>query len=109
MLKSKVGSPASVNGATQIRAGVMRPEVVVTYASDAPAQRFTPPEPVGIGIGDPVRGIRAPYFGMLGKVKSLPVEPTVLESESKARVMEIEFEGGKVVILPRANVEAIKG
>jgi len=109
LLKSKVGSPASVNGATQIRAGVMRPEVVVTYASDAPAQRFTPPEPVGIGIGDPVRGIRAPYFGMLGKVKSLPVEPTVLESESKARVMEIEFEGGKVVILPRANVEAIKG
>jgi hypothetical protein len=109
LLKSKVGSHASVNGATQIRAGVMRPEVVVTYETDATAERFTPPEPVGIGIGDPVRGIRAPYFGRLGKVKSLPVEPAVLESESKARVMEIEFNDGEVAILPRANVEAIKG
>ena len=108
LLKSKAGQAASVNGATQIRAGVMRPEVVVTYESDGPTERVTPPEPVGIGIGDPVRGIRAPYFGMLGKVKSLPVEPTVLESESKARVMEIEFDSGEVVVLPRANVEAIE-
>jgi len=108
LLKSKVGSPASVNGATQIRAGVMRPEVVVTFSESAPEDRYTPPEPVGIGIGDPVRGIRAPYFGKLGKVKSLPVEPTVLESESKARVMEIEFEDGHTVVVPRANVEAIK-
>jgi hypothetical protein len=114
LLKSKVGQPASVNGATQIRAGVMRPEVLVTFDTDKVGERYTPPEPTGIGIGDPVRGIRAPYFGKLGKVKSLPVEPAVLESESKARVMEIEFEGdgvhpGEVVILPRANVEAIKG
>ena len=108
LLKSKVGSQASVNGATQIRAGVMRPEVVVTFSESAPADRYTPPEPVGIGIGDPVRGIRAPYFGKLGKVKSLPVEPTVLESGSKARVMEIEFENGHTVVVPRANVEAIK-
>lgn len=109
LLKSKAGQMASVNGATQIRAGVMRPEVVVTFDQEVSSERFTAPEPVGIGIGDPVRGIRAPFFGMLGKVKSLPVEPMVLESESKARVMEIEFDDGQVVVLPRANVEAIKG
>ena len=86
----------------------MRPEVVVTFSESAPEDRYTPPEPVGIGIGDPVRGIRAPYFGKLGKVKSLPVEPTVLESGSKARVMEIEFDNGQTVVVPRANVEAIK-
>lgn len=109
LLKANAGKRASVNGATQIRAGVMRPEVVVTFDEDVSTERFTAPEPVGIGIGDPVRGIRAPYFGMLGKVKSLPVEPMVLDSESKARVMEIEFDNGEVVVLPRANVEAIKG
>ena len=109
LLKANAGKRASVNGATQIRAGVMRPEVVVTFDEDVSTERFTAPEPVGIGIGDPVRGIRAPYFGMLGKVKSLPVEPMVLDSESKARVMEIEFDNGQVVVLPRANVEAIKG
>lgn len=108
LLQKKVGQRASINGATQIRAGVIRPEVVVTYAEDVPDERFIPPEPVGISIGDPVRGIRAPYFGHLGRVVSLPVEPEKLESESRARVMVIEFEDGQQARLPRANVEVIE-
>jgi len=109
LLKSKVGKRASINGATQIRAGVMRPEVVVTFDDeDVPDELVADPEPVGIGIGDQVRGIRAPYFGSLGRVAGLPVEPVVLDSGSKARVMEVEFENGEVAVLPRANVEAIE-
>ncbi len=109
LLKSKVGKRASINGATQIRAGVMRPEVVVTFDDeDVPDELVADPEPVGIGVGDQVRGIRAPYFGSLGKVAGLPVEPVVLDSGSKARVMEVEFENGEIAVLPRANVEAIE-
>ncbi len=109
LLRSKVGKRASINGATQIRAGVMRPEVVVTFDDEeVPDELVADPEPVGIGIGDQVRGIRAPYFGSLGKVAGLPVEPVVLGSGSKARVMEVEFENGEVAVLPRANVEAIE-
>jgi len=109
LLKSKIGKRASINGATQIRAGVMRPEVVVTFDDEeVPDELVADPEPVGIGVGDQVRGIRAPYFGSLGKVAGLPVEPVVLDSGSKARVMEVEFENGEVAVLPRANVEAIE-
>ena len=109
LLKTKVGKRASINGATQIRAGVMRPEVVVTFDDEeVPDELVADPEPVGIGIGDRVRGIRAPYFGALGKVAGLPVEPVVLDSGSKARVMEVEFENGEVAVLPRANIEAIE-
>ncbi|MBN93208.1 MAG: hypothetical protein CL928_03940 [Deltaproteobacteria bacterium] len=109
LLKSKVGKRASINGATQIRAGVMRPEVVVTFdEQEVPDELVSAPEPVGISIGDQVRGIRAPYFGSLGKVAGLPVEPVVLDSGSKARVMQVEFENGEVAVLPRANVEAIE-
>ncbi|MFT5684113.1 MAG: hypothetical protein ACI8RZ_005054 [Myxococcota bacterium] len=108
LLQKKVGQRASINGATQIRAGVIRPEVVVTYAEAVSTERFTPPEPVGISIGDPVRGIRAPHFGQLGRVVSLPVEPEVLESESRARVMVIQFEDGQEARIPRANVEVIE-
>lgn len=109
LLKSKVGKRASINGATQIRAGVMRPEVVVTFDDEeVPDELVAEPEPVGIGVGDQVRGIRAPYFGSLGKVAGLPVEPVVLDSGSKARVMEVEFENGEIAVLPRANVEAIE-
>ncbi len=108
LLQRKAGQQASINGATQIRAGVIRPEVVVTFDTDVPEQRYTPPEPTGISLGDPVRGIRAPYFGHLGTVVALPVEPEVLESESRARVMVIEFEDGRQAHLPRANVEVIE-
>ncbi len=109
LLMSRVGQRASINGATQIRAGVIRPEVVVTFDDEeVPAEKVDAPEPVGIGVGDPVRGIRAPWFGMLGRVKSLPVEPIVLPSGSKARVMEVEFDDGVVAMLPRSNVEVIE-
>ena len=109
LLKSKTGKKASVNGATQIRAGVMRPEVVVTFDDQAvPSERVANPEPIGISIGSQIRGIRDPYFGMLGRVAGLPVEPVALQSESKARVMTVTFEDGTEVTLPRANVEAIE-
>ena len=108
LLQKKAGQRASINGATQIRAGVIRPEVVVTYEQDVPTERYTPPEPTGISLGDPVRGIRAPFFGDLGRVVELPVEPEALESESRARVMVIEFEDGTRARLPRANVEVIE-
>src|SRR5262249_50719621 len=38
LLASLEGKRASVNGATQIRAGVIRPEVVVPHGDDAPAR-----------------------------------------------------------------------
>jgi hypothetical protein len=107
LLKSLEGRRASVNGATQIRAGVIRPEVVVTHDDrDVPAERWEEPEPQGIAIGDLVRGIRAPWFGRIGRVKSLPVEPLELPSGTTVRVLEIAFEG-ETANLPRANVESI--
>ncbi len=45
---------------------------------------------------------------MIGTVTGLPSELTVLESESKARVLEVEFEDGRKAIVPRANVEMIE-
>ncbi len=109
LLRSKEGRKASVNGATQIRAGVMRPEVVVTHDNEpVSAERLADPEPIGISVGSLVRGIRDPYFGMLGTVSGLPVEPVALQSESRARVMAVTFDDGAEVTLPRANVEAIE-
>ncbi len=52
--------------------------------------------------------IREPYFGILGKVVSLPVNLQKLASESKVRVLEAELEDGRRVIVPRANVEIIE-
>ncbi|MCP4872274.1 MAG: hypothetical protein GY898_26525 [Proteobacteria bacterium] len=109
LLQSKEGRRASINGATQIRAGVIRPEVVITHDDEeASAEKFVPPEPTGISVGDTVRGIRAPWFGKIGTVKSLPVDLMAMESETKVRVLEVAFADGHDAILPRANVESIE-
>lgn len=109
LLQSRKGREASVNGATQIRAGVMRPEVIVPLREEELA---TEPEPVHtqgtLDIGTPVRIIRDPYFGLLGSVAELPPELQVLESESKARVVKVALDAGETVTVPRANVELIE-
>lgn len=109
LLKSKEGKMACINGATQIRAGVIRPEVVIPIEDDIRAGiGTTVSEQKGLEIGSPVRVIRYPHFGELGAVSGLPSPLQVLESESKARVLEVAFENGQKAIVPRANVELIE-
>jgi hypothetical protein len=110
LLASHEGATVSVNGTTQIRAGVIRPEVLVPLDA-ARASEDAPAAPGGavLDVGVPVRAIRDPYFGRLGTVAALPSEPRVLESGSKARVVEVAFESGERAVLPRANVEILEG
>ncbi len=109
LLKSKNGRMACINGATQIRAGVIRPEVVVPMDDDVKERASEKEyEQHGLVIGSPIRVIRHPYFGQLGLVSDLPSPLQVLESESKARVLEVTFDDGKKAIVPRANVELIE-
>lgn len=111
LLKSLEGQMASINGATQIRAGVMRPEIVIPRdVNDAGAHDAGSGRPAGLlEMGTPVRIIRDPYFGLIGEVSDLPSEPHVLGSGSKARVLAVRLHSGDSVIIPRANVELIEG
>jgi hypothetical protein len=106
-----------MNGATQIRAGVVRPEIIIPYnkeetdkasAMTAETDASTSEESGGISIGDLIRIIRTPHFGKIGKVKALPSELRTIETEAKARVLEAEFSDGQTAVIPRANVEAIE-
>ncbi|MFP6703574.1 MAG: hypothetical protein VB861_17635, partial [Planctomycetaceae bacterium] len=104
-----VGREASVNGSTQIRAGVMRPEIVIPRDDDRPADQSDTDRVAGLlEVGASVRVIRDPYFGVLGSVTDLPAEPQALGSESRARVLCVETNAGETVTVPRANVELIE-
>jgi len=103
LLKECEGKNASVNGATQIRAGVMRPEVIV--ARDEEASMKENEAKLILDIGTRVRVIREPYFGLFGTVTALPAELTKLPTESLARVLDLKFDDGTVATVPRANVE----
>jgi hypothetical protein len=108
LLQSLEGKTASINGATQIRAGVIRPEVIVPLSLGGEIESQT--ESGGeLTIGTPIRVIREPYFGILGNVTNLPAELVQVESETWVRVLEAQLEDGRKVTVPRANVEIIAG
>jgi hypothetical protein len=110
LLHDRQGHDASVNGATQIRAGVMRPEILVPLTAEEKSHEREGKHVEGqLEIGAPVRIIRDPYFGLIGEVSDLPTEPFTLDSGSKARVLEVKFNSGESVVVPRANVELIEG
>jgi hypothetical protein len=111
LLKDLEGMLASINGATQIRAGVIRPEVIVPLMETSEAGLKMDEEDVladGMYPGTRVRIIRQPYFGAIGTIHSLPVELQQMESESYVRVMVVDLDEGSQVTIPRANTEIIE-
>lgn len=111
LLSAHAGQPASISGATQIRAGVIRPEIIIPKGAGAPIApgASAVPEREGIRIGDQVRIIRDPLFGKLGEVASLPSDLQKIPTESEVRVMGVRFADGSTAMIPRANIELIEG
>ena len=108
LLAGHQGRECSVNGATQIRAGVMRPEIVVPLDEANTSVIETAQDSGGeLSAGVVVRIIRDPHFGLIGAITALPEKPAMLDSGGKARVLEVALERGGVVTVPRANVERI--
>jgi len=106
LLQALEGEVASINGATQIRAGVIRPEIIVPGHQSAGAA--TEPHGSELIPGVRVRLIREPYFGRFATVAGLPPELHQIETEAMVRVAEVKLEGGDTVLVPRANVEIIQ-
>lgn len=108
LLSAHAGQKASISGATQIRAGVIRPEIIVPYR-EGQAKTMAQSQREGIRLGDPVRIIRDPMFGRIGEVSALPSELTKIPTESEVRVLEVKLPDGQKVVVPRTNIEVIEG
>ena len=110
LLSAHAGEKASISGATQIRAGVIRPEIIIPQKAGSVAEAdVARPERGGIQIGDPVRIIRDPLFGKIGQVSALPSDLQKIPTESEVRVLEVRFPDGQVAVIPRTNIEVIEG
>ena len=108
LLNKENGKFVSINGATQIRAGVIRPEIVIPLEEkEIPETSVHKSDNSGISEGSLVRIIRAPYFGKMGEVVSLPPELQQMESETMVRVAEVKIDSG-VLNIPRANLEMVE-
>ncbi|HNA48799.1 MAG TPA: hypothetical protein PK312_16545 [Nitrospira sp.] len=109
LLSAHAGQKASISGATQIRAGVIRPEIIIPHSGPAAVTKVPKAEREGIQLGDPVRIIRDPLFGKIGAVSGLPSELRAIPTESEVRVLEVRFPDGTTTVVPRANIEVIEG
>ena len=108
LLKSHDGKFVSINGATQIRAGVIRPEIVIPLEKDEISDVIDAKERnLGMEIDSLVRIIRAPFFGKIGKVVELPPDLKRMESETMVRVAEIKIDDENIVV-PRSNLEMLQ-
>jgi hypothetical protein len=109
LLTACTGAQASINGATQVRAGALRPEIITRalsaregYHGDSPAQS------PGLSVGSAVRLIRVPFFGKRGVIIELPRELAQIDTGAYARVAKVKLdESQQEVIVPRANMEIV--
>jgi len=107
LLKRFSGFKTSIHGRTQIRAGVIRPEIIIPLEFQEKDLIVPEVKVPMLEIGALIRIIRQPHFGRIAKVVGLPEELTKVESETLVRIMEGEFEDGTRFMIPRANVEVI--
>ncbi|MBX6350855.1 MAG: hypothetical protein IRZ11_05035 [Clostridia bacterium] len=103
-LKALDGRKASINGATQVRAGAIRPEIVVPFPEFEGEGTLPPLADEDFHVGQRVRLINEPYFGLVGTIASLPREEAAIETEARVPVATVDV-GGQVVTVPRKNME----
>ncbi|OQY39594.1 MAG: hypothetical protein B6226_01535 [Candidatus Cloacimonetes bacterium 4572_65] len=107
LLKKFEGKKASIHGKTQIRAGVMRPEIIIPLALGDEKLVAKEAEMATLEINSLIRVIRQPNFGKIGRITALPEPLTKVESETMVRVLKAKLDTGEEVLIPRANVEVI--
>lgn len=103
-LRRVQGRGAAINGATQVRAGAVRPEVIAPMSPDG--ERKGDSQNV-LAVGSRIRIIRVPYFGATGSVQALPHELVRIETGAMLRVLHAKLDDGRNVLVPRANVELL--
>ena len=108
-LASHHGMSASIDGSTQLRAGVVRPEILIALEEDEPQQL----EPVNtdrnLHVNDFVQLIREPHFGAIGRVVQLRSELQATEAGTMAALVHIQLEDGSSIQIPVQNCQKIGG
>lgn len=108
LLQAHAGRKCSLSGASQIRAGVIRPEVIIPLAAVTPVEPGNGHSGIpSLAVGTVVRVIRAPYFGIWGRITRLAGESVARPTGSHLPVLEIELEDGRTVEVLENNVELI--
>lgn len=118
LLCSRTGQVASIDGTTHIRAGVIRPQILVSEgAAELGSMTGEPlgmageeplPATTGLAVGDVVRCIRQPYPGLCGVVEEIPPLPAKVECEALMEVARVRLHDGRLITVAEANLEVLE-
>lgn len=107
------GMLASLSGATHIRAGVIRPEVIIPCGypenihkqeHDAESEKKSVCIATDVSPGKAVKVVRGPYFGAVGVVLESSFETVRIETGASAELCTVRLYDGSVIRVPRANI-----
>lgn len=105
-LKALEGREASINGATQIRAGAIRPEIIVPFPAYEGELAREQALDEDLAVGMRVWVVNEPYFGAFGTIVEVPRQPQVVDTEARVPVVVLQMEGTQEkIVVPRPNVE----
>lgn len=104
-MKQVAGEIGSINGATQVRAGALRPEFIAPKGCSASVSEC---HSCGLDVGERIRLIRVPFFGATGRITELPHVLERIETGAHVRVLRAVLDDGRQVTVPRANVELLQ-
>jgi len=117
LIACRQGKVASIDGTTHIRAGVIRPQVLISDGADglddAPEeayglQREEPRPPItNLQVGDMVRCVREPFTGLSGVVEEILPQPQKAESEALLEMARVRLSSGETVLVAEANLEVL--
>ncbi len=115
ILACAAGRLAFVDGTTQIRAGVIRPEIMISEGAELLTEAELPATgeerlftSVSLQVGQRVRCVRAPYFGQWGVVHEIPPELQAVENEGLMEVARVHLDDGRLVTVAEANLEVFE-
>ncbi len=106
LLKANEGREAMMLAVTPDRWRPERPEIIIPLpAAAAPGP---PPTPgVALSPGQKVRIRRAPYWGRVGTVKAVHVQPQSVDGGVKCPGADVTLEDGTVVFIPHVNLDLV--
>jgi hypothetical protein len=103
-LSRYAGKVASCNGTTHIRAGVIRPEVIMPEGTSESAEAIeSSAGGQALFVGARVRLLRRPYLGLSGTITGVDKEKTALESGITALTYRVRLDDGRNIKVPRSN------
>jgi len=107
LLTAYDGQEASISGRTQLRWGIVRPEIVIPLPADtSPPAQAQPGAPLTVGAR--VRLVRAPYLGVAGTVVALPAHAHPIETGARVHGAQVDIGQGAPVFVPLANLEVLR-